>query len=85
MKLIKSKFTLQDLLSRHFISDSTNKSIKNLLNAVITELKISKLANENIINEVIQKVDLNKSNFKINGDKNENFDDFEIIYNNFDE
>lgn len=85
MKLIKSKFTLQDLLSRLFIIDSTNKSIKNLLNAVITELKISKLANENIINEVIQKVDLNKSNFKINGDKNENFDDFEIIYNNFDE
>ena len=85
MKLIKSKFTLQDLLSHLFIIDSTNKSIKNLLNAVITELKISKLANENIINELIQKVDLNNSNSKINEDKKENFDDFEIIDNNFDE
>ena len=37
----------------------------------------------NLIQE--KKVDLNNSNSKINEDKKENFDDFEIIDNNFDE
>ena len=49
MKLIKSKFTLKELMSRLFILDETNKSIKILLDAVINEFSISKDDNKRII------------------------------------
>ena len=86
IKLVKSKFSLEELNSRLFIIDSTNKSIKSLLNAVIKELQISKLSNENIIKLLSQNVILNDSN-NINGDdKKESFiNEYEIIENNFDE
>ncbi len=53
----------QKLKSSIFILDSSNKSIKNLLDAVIKELEISKNANENIINQ-IQNKDSIHSNIK---------------------
>ena len=66
MKLIKSKFTTKELLSHLFILDSTNKSIKQLLNAVITELNVSKLANQIIIKELSQNFNENSSFVIIN-------------------
>lgn len=79
MKLIKSKFTLKELMSRLFILDETNKSIKILLDAVINELSISKEANEMIIKELSQKENINDSNYSFN-DKNENFiSQFEVM------
>ena len=79
MKLIKSKFTLKELMSRLFILDETNKSIKILLDAVINELSISKEANEMIIKELSQKENINDSNYAFN-DKNENFiSQFEVM------
>lgn len=79
MKLIKSKFTLKELMSRLFILDETNKSIKILLDAVINELSISKEANEMIIKELSQKENINDSNYAFN-DKNENFiSQFEVV------
>jgi hypothetical protein len=45
----------EKLKSSIFILDSSNKSIKNLLDAVIKELEISKNANENIINQIQNK------------------------------
>ena len=45
----------QKLKSSIFILDSSNKSIKNLLDDVIKELEISKNANENIINQIQNK------------------------------
>ena len=86
IKLVKSKFTLEELTSRLFILDSTNKSIKSLLNAVIKELQISKQANENIIKLLSQNVVLNDSNYINNDDKKEKFiSQFEIVENIFDE
>ncbi len=79
MKLIKGKFNLKELMSRLFILDSTNKSIKKLLDAVIDELSISKAANEIIIKELSQNENLNDSSHGFN-DKKENFiSQFEII------
>lgn len=79
MKLIKSKFTLKELMSHLFILDETNKSIKKLLDAVINELSISKEANEMIIKELSQKENINDSNYGFN-DKNENFiSQFEVM------
>ena len=54
---IKTNNLLQKekLKSSIFILDSSNKSIKNLLDAVIKELQISKNANENIINQIQNK------------------------------
>ena len=79
MKLIKSKFTLKELMSRLFILDETNKSIKILLDAVINELSISKEANEMIIKELSQKENINDSNYAFN-DRNENFiSQFEVM------
>ena len=79
MKLIQSKFTLKQLMSRLFILDETNKSIKKLLDAVINELSISKEANEMIIKELSQKENINDSNYAFN-DKNENFiSQFEVV------
>jgi hypothetical protein len=79
MKLIKGKFNLKELMSRLFILDSTNKSIKKLLDAVIDELSISKAANEIIIKELSQNENLNDSRHGFN-DKKENFiSQFEII------
>ena len=79
MKLIKSKFTLKELMSRLFILGETNKSIKILLDAVINELSISKEANEMIIKELSQKENINDSNYSFN-DKNENFiSQFEVM------
>ena len=86
IKLVKSKFTLEELTSRLFILDSTNKSIKSLLNAVIKELQISKRSNENIIKLLSQNVVLNDSNYINNDDKKEKFiSQFEIVENIFDE
>ena len=65
LKLVKSKLSLKELISHLFIIDSTNKSIKNLLNAVISELNLSKLANQNIIRELSDKIYLNESSDKI--------------------
>ena len=79
MKLIKSKFLLKELMSRLFILDSTNKSIKKLLDVVIYELSFSRVANEIIIKEMSQKDNLNDSNCRFN-DKNDNFiSQFEIM------
>ena len=79
MKLIKSKFTLKELMSRLFILDETYKSIKILLDAVINELSISKEANEMIIKELSQKENINDSNYAFN-DRNENFiSQFEVM------
>ena len=71
---IKTNNILQKekLKSSIFILDSSNKSIKNLLDAVIKELEISKNANENIIN-LIQ----NKDSIYNNVIKNDT--SFEII------
>jgi len=76
MKLIKSKYNLKELLSRLFILDESNKSIKYLLNAVIKELNISKLANQTIIKEFSQNFNENSSFVIINNnleDQNEEF------------
>lgn len=79
MKLIKSKYNLKELLSRIFILDSTNQSIKKLLNAVISELNISKVANEIIIKEFSQK-DILNDEYIGSKDKNEKFiSQFEIM------
>ena len=79
MKLIKSKYPLKELMSRLFILDSTNKSIKKLLNVVIYELSFSRAANEMIVKEMSQKDNLNDSNFGLKG-KNDNFiSQFEIM------
>ena len=83
MKHIKTHFKLEELRSHLFVLDSTNKSIKNFLNAVIRELNISKVANENIINELSKNAIFNETNYK-NLDKNENLIDYEIIENPFD-
>ena len=79
MKLVRSKFPLKELMSRVFILDSTNKSIKKLFDVVIYELSFSRAANEIIIKELSPKENLNDSNFRFN-DKNENFiSQFEIM------
>jgi len=85
MKHIKTNLKLEQLKSHLFVLDSTNKSIKKLLNSVIDELKISKVANENIINELSKKIVANDLNYK-NDDKNENLiSSFEIIENPIEE
>lgn len=79
MKLLKSKYTVKELISRLFILDSTNESIKKLLNAVINELNISKAANEKIIKELSQREYLNNSQDRFN-DKSEKFiEQFEVM------
>ena len=79
MKLIKSKYLLKELMSRLFILDSTNKSIKKLLDVVIYELSFSREANKEIIKEISQKDNLNDSNYGFN-DKNDKFiSQFEIM------
>ena len=83
MKHIKTHLKLEELRSHLFVLDSTNKSIKKLLDAVIRELNISKVANENIIKEFSKNAFFNETN-KTNLDKNENLIDYEIIENPFD-
>lgn len=79
MKLIKSKFSLKELMSRVFILDSTNKSIKKLFDVVIYELSFSRSANDMIIKELSPKENLKDSNFRFN-DKNESLiSQFEIM------
>lgn len=80
MKHIKTHLKLEELRSHLFVLDSTNKSIKKLLDAVIRELNISKVANENIIKEFSKNAFFNETN-KTNLDKNENLIDYEIIEN----
>ena len=80
MKHIKTHLKLEELRSHLFVLDSTNKSIKNFLDAVIRELNISKVANENIIKEFSKNAFFNETN-KTNLDKNENLIDYEIIEN----
>ena len=79
MKILKSKYTVKELISRLFILDSTNESIKKLLNAVINELNIPKAANEKLIKELSQREHLNNSQDKFN-DKSEKFiEQFEVM------
>ena len=79
MKLIKSKYLLKELMSRLFILDSTNKSIKKLLDAVIYELSLSRAANEMIIKEMSQKDNLNDSNYGLKGKNDNLISEFEIL------
>jgi hypothetical protein len=66
MKITKSNIKLEDLKSHIFCIDSTNKSIKNLMVAVIKDLNHSKTENLKIINE------LKKNNVVNNSRNNEN-------------
>ena len=61
---------INKLKSHLFIIDSTNKSIKSLLNSVIDELNISKNVNDSIISDLINSNFINNSTDNIN-DKNE--------------
>lgn len=81
MKIIKSNIKLEDLKSHIFCIDSTNKSIKNLIDAVIKDLNYSKTANLKIINELKINNIINNS-INNENDKNENLiSSFEIIEN----
>ena len=61
---------INKLKSHLFIIDSTNKSIKSLLNSVIDDLNISKNVNDSIISDLINSNFINNSTDNIN-DKNE--------------
>ena len=86
MKLIKSSnYTLQELMSHLFILDSTNKSIKNLLNGVLNELNKSKSANDIIIRELSDKMYMDDSKSGLDN-RNDNINSsFVIIDSAFDE
>ena len=63
MRYINSDVSYSIIKSHLFILDSSNKSIKNFLDAVIKELNVSKIANQNIIRELSNQNSMHTSSY----------------------